>query len=60
MHTCQGEIRRAERPVAYGSMLVEGLLAVSTFLLATLDTGTRLGRYIFEFVDRGPTVPTNT
>ncbi|MEJ2719858.1 MAG: carbon starvation protein A [bacterium] len=30
-----------------------GLLAVSTFLLTTLDTGTRLGRYIFEeFFDR--------
>lgn len=92
---------RAARPVAYGSMLVEGLLAliavsavvvaggalagnspaqvfasgmgsfvgnfgvpsalgtsfgllaISTFLLTTLDTGTRLGRYIFEeFVDR--------
>ncbi|UCG52643.1 MAG: carbon starvation protein A [Candidatus Latescibacterota bacterium] len=92
---------RAARPVAYGSMLVEGmlaliavsaivvaggalagsspaqvfasgmgtfvgslgiptalgtsfgLLAVSTFLLTTLDTGTRLGRYIFEeFFDR--------
>ena len=25
-----------------------GLLALSTFLLTTLDTGTRLGRYIFE------------
>jgi carbon starvation protein len=30
-----------------------GLLAISTFLLTTLDTGTRLGRYIFEeFIDR--------
>ena len=33
-------------PVALGTSF--GLLALSTFLLATLDTGTRLARYIFE------------
>jgi carbon starvation protein len=33
-------------PVAFGQAF--GLLAISTFLLTTLDTGTRLGRYIFE------------
>jgi len=33
-------------PAALGSSF--GLLALSTFLLTTLDTGTRLARYIFE------------
>jgi carbon starvation protein len=33
-------------PVEYGHTF--GVLAVSTFLLTTLDTGTRLARYIFE------------
>ncbi len=33
-------------PVAAGTTF--GLLAVSTFLLTTLDTATRLGRYVFE------------
>ena len=33
-------------PVAWGTSF--GLLALSTFLLTTLDTGTRLARYIFE------------
>jgi carbon starvation protein len=33
-------------PVALGTSF--GLLALSTFLLTTLDTGTRLARYIFE------------
>jgi carbon starvation protein len=33
-----------------------GLLALSTFILTTLDTATRLGRYIFEefFILKGP------
>lgn len=33
-------------PVQFGSML--GLLALSTFLLTTLDTCTRLGRYVLQ------------
>lgn len=33
-------------PFAFGSML--GLLALSTFLLTTLDTCTRLGRYVIQ------------
>ena len=33
-------------PVVFGKSF--GILAVSTFLLTTLDTSTRLGRYIFE------------
>ncbi len=33
-------------PFAFGSML--GLLALSTFLLTTLDTCTRLGRYVLQ------------
>ncbi len=33
-------------PYAFGSML--GLLALSTFLLTTLDTCTRLGRYVLQ------------
>ncbi len=33
-------------PIQFGSML--GLLALSTFLLTTLDTCTRLGRYVLQ------------
>lgn len=42
--------------VSHGLATTFGMLAVSTFLLTTLDTCTRLGRFIFEelFQLRGP------